>query len=144
MTRVRVYVNEAGIQSMFIPGGQINEFGRKVAGDTTRAMNVFATQHRRTGRLRGSFRTRSQVRHNQVRYVVASSADHALFLERGTRFQVGYRRLYAGVQDGRLPPSAAKGWAGYVGARVTFVGGTPATHFMSNALRTALRANGLA
>lgn len=137
---VRVRVHQAGIQSMFVPGGDINGFGRRVAFTTSTNMRKFALNRMRTGRLAKSFRTTSQVRHNRVRFNVQSSEKHALYLHAGTRPRAGNITLYAGVLSGRQPRSAAfPRWQRYIGARVYSVRGTRPTYFMSRALNQSLR-----
>lgn len=146
-TSVRVRVHESGIQSLFVPGGGVNNYGTRVAVTTTANMRQFAIKNMRTGRLLRSFRTRSQVRHNAARWTTYSTAPHALYLQRGTAPRAGNITLYAGVppvgmrnRGPKLPRSAAyPRWQKYIGARVHSVAGTKPTYFMSRALNQALR-----
>lgn len=136
---VKVRVNEAGIQSLFVPGGGVNRFGQRVSLTTTSNLRKFAIEHMRTGELLRSFRTRSQVSHNKVRFAVTSSAPQAIYLHSGTRPHAG-GTLYANVLSGAKSRAAANPrWHKYIGARVKVVRGTRPTYFMSRALNQALR-----
>lgn len=137
---VRVKVHPAGIQSMFVPGGDINGFGRRVAFTTTANMRKFAITHMRTGRLAKSFRTSSNVRRERVQFTTYSTEKHALYLQQGTSPRSGNITLYRDVLTGRAPRSAAfPRWQRYIGARAYSVRGTKPTYFMSRALNGALR-----
>lgn len=154
--RVRVQVHERGIQSLFLPGGGVNQFGRqRVSAEITRDMRAFAIEHMRTGRLLRSLRSDSQVRHNAVRFRNFSTVDHAMFLERGTSQQTNvvlYKDLGV-IRNGQLVAGAVVGgrgraaanprWHAYIGVFKRRVAGTRPTRFMSKALRAALRNNGL-
>lgn len=145
---VKVRVNQAGIQSLFVDGGGVNRFGQRVSLTTTANLRKFAIEHMRTGRLLKSFSTRSQVARNRVRFTVASSAEHAVYLQTGTSPRSGVT-LYAGVagpytgtrnKGPRLSRAAANPrWHKYIGARAGTVAGTRPTYFMSRALNQSLR-----
>lgn len=140
---VRVRVHEGAIQSMFVPGGQIDRFGRqKVSASITRSVRTFAAQHARTGRLAGSFRTTSRVRKFEVEFSVYSTVDHARYLEEGTAGASGPVTLYADVLPAKSHPRAG-GYQKYIGAQVWSPRGTKATRFMSRALQEALHEHGL-
>ena len=141
---VRTRVNQAGVQSMFAPGGDIYGFGRKVSITATTYARMWAVEHQRTGALAKSFSTSSQVRRNDVRWQLQSSEPHALFLERGTRPQAGKRILYQDVHYGEAPRSRAfPRWQGFIGVYQNGVAGIRATRFMSAALRRAMARHGL-
>lgn len=145
-TSVKVRVIESGIQSLFVDGGGVNRFGQRVSLSTTSNLRKFAIDHMRTGRLLRSFRSRSEVRRNKVRFAVTSSEPHAVYLQTGTRPHYS-GALYSGVPPandrsrtpGRSRAEANPRWHKYIGARVGITRGTRPTYFMSRALNQALR-----
>jgi hypothetical protein len=157
VSRVRVEVHEKGIQSLFLPAGDVNKFGRqRVSADITREMREFALRNMRTGTLLKSFRSTSQVRRNAVRFTNYSTAPHALHLERGTRPQSGVilyedvgvqgpggRLIAGGIVGGRGRAAANPRWHAWIGVPMRQVAGIRPRRFMSKALRSALRNNGL-
>ena len=83
VNRIRVSVNSAAIESMFMPGGDVWAWGR----DTGYEINAVAraTAPSRTGHLR-SAHGMLQVPNGrtQVRTVVYNDADHARYVHDGT------------------------------------------------------------
>lgn len=141
MNKVSVSVNAAGIQELFSPGGGVYNTARRIGTVASAGVRGWATAHTRTGRLAKSISSQGSVGRYSVRWTVSSNAEHAPYLERGTRPRVA-KVMYADVLAGRLPITAASHYTAWIGMRNVPVRGTPAFHFMENALTRALRTAG--
>jgi hypothetical protein len=137
-TRTRVHVNQAAIQSLFVPGGQIDRYGRtRISRGITDDIHSFTSKHRRTGELHASFRSRSETKKNGVTFTVYSTEPaKARYLEFGTKNQIGARVMYRGLPAG-APEAGRFKWS--IGRIVFNPAGTGAYHFMSKALDRVLR-----
>lgn len=135
-----VRVNQPAIQSMFVEGGDIHGFAKKLRKDVRIQSRRAAP--RRTGTLRRSI-TADRIGTNQYRcnFRVYSWAPHARWVEKGTAFVIhphgGGLVLY---QDGRAAPAR---WAYSELSVMDFVLGQKPNPFLEIGLARAFALHGL-
>jgi hypothetical protein len=142
VSRNQTFVDPGALQSLFVPGGQIHTEGRKV-------QRTIRTQARSAAPVRSGLLRRSIVASQvgTIRYGVEFSvyawANHALFVEDGTRGNGAgliwgnpYMKLYGG---GRIPPAR---WANSKGSVHTKVHGQQGQHFLRDGMLRGLAMHG--
>lgn len=91
--RVRLYPSQVN-RLLHTPAGQVGRYFARVGGYVTREAQRLTAERlqRQTGQYAGGFRTTTLVVGGVLRTRITNSANHATFLERGTRPHMIYPR----------------------------------------------------